>query len=71
LLRAKIKQELVNLSEKIKRPDILEARFNGLSNNMFHEFSKEVQEEIGLPLSEKVFPLWQSWLKKEVKGKRV
>jgi len=71
LLRAKIKQELVNLSEKIKRPDILEARFNGLSNNMFHEFSKEVQEEVGLPVSKKVFPLWQSWLKKEVKGKRV
>jgi hypothetical protein len=36
---------------------------------MFHQFSKEVQEEIGLPLGEKVFPMWQAWLKKQIKAK--
>jgi hypothetical protein len=41
-----------------------------VSNNMFHEFSKEVQEEIGLPLGEKVFPLWQEWLKEIIRAKR-
>jgi len=71
LLRGKIKKEIVDISEKIKKPEILEAEFNSLSNNMFHQFSKDVQEEIGLPLSKIVFPMWQKWLKNEVKGWRV
>ncbi|MEN9626531.1 MAG: hypothetical protein RL557_859 [archaeon] len=69
LLRAKIKQEVVDLSEKFKRPEILEADFNSLSNNMFHQFSKDVQDEFGLPLSDKVFPLWKTWALRELKSR--
>ncbi|MEM0465424.1 MAG: ATPase, T2SS/T4P/T4SS family [Candidatus Pacearchaeota archaeon] len=71
LLRSKIKQEIVNVSEKFNIPDLLEAKFNSLSNNMFHQFSKEIQEEVGLPISERVFPLWQEWLKNTIKGKKI
>ena len=66
-LRGKIKQEIVDMSEKLKMPEILESKFNALSNNMFHQFSQDVREEIGLPESSRVFPMWQEWLKKEVK----
>ena len=59
------------MSEKLNRPDILEAEFNSLSNNMFHQFSKEIQEEVGLPLGDRVFPIWQKWLKKEIKGRKI
>jgi len=71
LLRGKIKQELVDVSEKLKKPEILESGFNSLSNNMFHQFSKEVQEDVGLPVGEKVFPKWQSWLMEQVRGKKI
>jgi len=71
LLRGKVKQELVDFSNKVGKPEILEAEFNSLSNNMFHQFSKEVQEEIGLPMSDRVFPMWQKWLKKEVKRRKI
>ncbi|MFH1358773.1 MAG: ATPase, T2SS/T4P/T4SS family [archaeon] len=71
ILRGKIKQEIVDVAEKLKKPKILEAEFNSLSNNMFHQFSKEVHEEVGLPVSERVFPLWQEWLMKEIKGWKV
>ncbi|MFA5258691.1 MAG: type II/IV secretion system ATPase subunit [Candidatus Pacearchaeota archaeon] len=71
LLRGKIKQEIVDVSNKLNRPDILEAPFNCLSNNMFHQFSKEVQDDVGLPDSKNVFPLWQEWLNKAVKGKKI
>ncbi len=70
LLRGKIKQEIVDSSIKLNMPLILEAKFNSLSNNMFHEFSKEIQEEVGLPVSERVFPLWQDWLKEQIRGKK-
>ena len=69
-LRGKIKREIVDVSDKLNRPDILEAEFNSLSNNMFHQFSKEVQEEIGLPESKRVFPIWQKWLMDEIKGRK-
>ncbi len=71
LLRGKVKQELVDISAKLKMPEILEAKFNSLSNTMFHEFSKQVQEEIGLPSTERVFPLWQEWLKEAIRGKKI
>ena len=71
LLRGKIKQELVDTAEKIKNSEILEAGFSTLSNNVFHRISDEVRQEIGLPMSDRVFPEWQKWLNEEVKGKRL
>ena len=69
-LRGKIKQEIVDVAAKLNREDILESEFNSLSNNMFHQFSRDVQEEVGLPESKRVFPMWQKWLMKEIKGRR-
>jgi len=69
LLRAKIKKEIVDVAEKIKNPELLESKFNTLSNHMFHKISQEVIEETGLPLSEKVFPKWQEWLNSEIRKK--
>jgi len=67
LLRGKVKQELVNQAEKLKMPQLLEAKFNSLSNNAFHEISEEIREDVGLPVSEKVFPEWKKWMKKKIK----
>ncbi len=67
LLRAKMKKEIVEVAEKTGDARILEAKFNTLSNHMFHEISANVREEIGLPLSERVFPEWQKWLNTEMK----
>jgi len=67
LLRAKIKQETVNVAAKLKIPLLLEAKFNAHSNSAFHELSDKIRKEIGLPLSERVFPAWQDWLRKEIK----
>ena len=71
LLRGKIKQEIVDTANKVNNPRILEADFNRLSNNVFHEISDNVRQEIGLPLGERVFPLWQKWLNTEIKKKIV
>jgi type IV secretory pathway ATPase VirB11/archaellum biosynthesis ATPase len=71
LLRAKIKKEIVSVAEKIGNEMILESKFGAYSNHMFHKISEEVIEEIGLPLSEKVFPKWQKWLNEEIKKKSI
>jgi len=71
LLRAKIKKEIVDVAEKTGNNKLLEAGFNTLSNQIFHEISEKVIEEIGLPLSKRVFPEWQKWLNKEIKKMKV
>ncbi len=71
LLRAKIKEELVNASAKINNMQLLEAEFNCLSNDKFHKLSDKIRQEIGLPLSERVFPEWQKWLNEEIKKKKI
>jgi type IV secretory pathway ATPase VirB11/archaellum biosynthesis ATPase len=67
LLRAKMKKELVDVAKKTGDSDLLECKFNTLANHVFHRISDEVIQEIGLPLGDKVFPLWQEWLNKEVR----
>ena len=71
LLRAKIKKEVVEVAEKIRNDGILECEFNTLSNHAFHRISDEIRQEIGLPLSERVFPEWQKWLMQEVKVRKI
>ena len=70
VLRGKIKEEIVRVSEEFKREDILEAEFNSLSNHEFHKISDEVIREIGIPLSHEVFPRWKKWLMSEIEKKR-
>jgi len=67
VLRANIKQEIVDFAERMKQPELLEAEFTVKSNNAFHQISDEVTEEIGLPTGEVVFPKWKRWLEKESK----
>ena len=67
LLRAKLKKEILDVAEKTKNYEILEARFNKYSNHAFHRISDEIRQEIGLPLSKRVFPEWKKWLTKEIK----
>jgi len=70
LLRAKIKQEIVDTAKKIGNNRILEAGFNTLSNHAFHEISDSVRKEVGLPVGERVFPEWQKWLAEKIKTKK-
>ena len=67
LLRAKIKEELVNAARRINNYDILESKFNKKANHAFHRISDDVRQEVGLPWGDKVFPRWQKWLNDELK----
>jgi len=67
LLRAKVKKEIVDISDKLNKPIILEAEFNVISNNVFHEISERITREIGVPLGDRVFPEWQKWAIKAAK----
>jgi len=71
LLRKKIKEELVETAEKLKKPFLLESEFSTAANQAFHRISDEVRIETGLPLSERVFSEWQKWLNAEIKKRKL
>lgn len=71
LLRAKIKQAIVEASIKAKDANLLEAPFVIKCNNAFHEISDKVRQEIGVPQGKRVFKEWQVWLEHELKKKRL
>ncbi|MBS3090685.1 type II/IV secretion system ATPase subunit [Candidatus Pacearchaeota archaeon] len=71
LLRANIKEHIVKTAEKLKMPELLEAEFNALSNNAFHQISDKVREEIGLPEGKRVLREWTDWLNREIRKKRL
>jgi len=67
LLRARVKKEIVDISDKLNKPLLLEAEFNAISNNIFHEISEKITKEIGIPLGARVFPEWKKWADKAAK----
>jgi archaeal flagellar protein FlaI len=66
ILRGKIKQEIVNTAISLKKPSLMEAQFNAVSNGVFHRISEEIIEESGVQNSELAFSKWREWLSKNV-----
>ena len=67
LLRTKIKETLVNFSEKAKMPSLLEADFVVNSNDQFHKMSDKIKEETGSLDSKRIFAEWNQWLQRTAK----
>jgi archaeal flagellar protein FlaI len=67
LLRAQIKEALVNTSVKLNDPDMLEAQFVIKSNDQYHIISDKVKDEVGSLDSKRIYFEWDEWLKRECK----
>ena len=67
LLRAEIKNYLVEAAEKYKNNEILEADFTKKSNEYFHLISERVRQQYGLPWKKYVFPEWKKIIEQEIK----
>ena len=67
MLRAKVRETLVNYAEKLNKPEILEADFYVKSNEVFHIVSEEVKREVGELDSKLIYEKWSKWFKKEIK----
>ncbi len=62
-LRAKTKRRLVEISQATGKPELLEADFTVLANDMFHLFEEEVREEVGSADTREIYDRWERWLK--------
>lgn len=70
LLRAQIKETLVNTASTENDPDLLEAPFVIRSNDQFHKVSDKVKSETGRLDTKKIFMQWNEWLKSEIRRRK-
>ncbi len=71
LLRARIKELLVEYSDKINNKELLEAKHVIQANDQFHRISDEVREETGTLDNKTILFKWEEWLKRYIKKKRM
>jgi len=67
LLRAKIKETVVEYALKLNRPEILEAEWVVKVNEAFHLFSEEVAKEVGYVEPKYVYEKWIKWFKESLR----
>ena len=67
-LRARIKKTMVDISEKVQNPILLEAPWNVKSNSQFHLISDSIRKETGFPDTKRVYKEWLTWFKGEIKS---
>ncbi len=67
LLRSKILQAIVDVSNQTGKPELLEAGITVMSNQRFHELAERSREESGVIDSERVFNEWLEWFKNMTK----
>ena len=67
LMRAKIKEKLVELGKD--KPEIMEAEFTIMANDMFHRISEDSYQKEGRTDPEKIYNEWESWVNIEA-GKK-
>ncbi len=67
LLRARMKELLVDTAQQIHLPRLLEASFVISANDQFHLLSEMTLQEVGALDTKRIFTDWKEWLKREVK----
>lgn len=70
LLRARIKELILEYSQKTGNEEILEADFVVEANDMFANIYSEIKEEIGYPESKRIVREFENWLKIKAKKKK-
>ena len=67
MVRAKIKQTLLDVAVKTNNMNLIEAEFVIHSNDQFHKICDDVKEELGSLDTEKIYFEWNEWFKRHVK----
>jgi len=67
MLRAKNYETLLDYSQKLNAPELLEAKFVVETNDKFHMITDKVKNEVGSMDSKRIFFEWNEWLKKSAK----
>jgi hypothetical protein len=62
-LRANMKKTIVDMADKLKKPELLESEWAVKTNSQFHLISENVRKDIGSVEPKRVYDEWFRWLK--------
>ena len=71
LLRAQVKEAIVDAADKTGQNELLEAPFVVQANDEFHKLAEEVKDELGSYDNKRILFEWNEWLKKAIKRKEI
>ena len=71
VLRGELKKMIVDYSEKLKMPSLLEAEFCLQGNDQFYRITGQVQAEVGFVDLKKIKLEWEEWMKREIRKKQM
>ncbi len=71
MLRANMKQRIVEVADSTNMPELMEAAFIVQANDQFHRISDQVREEVGALDSRRIYEEWDSWFSRQVKKIRM
>ena len=67
MLRAKIKEKLIEFSDKYNKPELLEAEYVVFANELFNLISEEVKREVGKLDSKEILKRWEEKMLERIK----
>ncbi len=62
-LRGRIKKVMVEMADKLKKPELIEAEWVVRSNSQYHLIAERVRNEIGYSDPERIYHEWFKWFK--------
>ncbi|MCK5023302.1 MAG: type II/IV secretion system ATPase subunit [Candidatus Aenigmarchaeota archaeon] len=69
-VRAKIKEQMVNIADKLKKPELLESDWVIKSNSEFHIIIEKLRNEVGAAEATNIYQEWEKWFKSAIKPKK-
>lgn len=66
-LRGKIKKTIVDIADKLEKPELMEAEVVTKANIEFHLIEERLREEVGAAESDEVYARWLQWFKTKVR----
>jgi type IV secretory pathway ATPase VirB11/archaellum biosynthesis ATPase len=66
-LRAKMKKTMLDMAEKLGRPELMEAEWTTKSNTHFHLIEEKLRGEVGAAEADEVYERWLGWFKGAIK----
>ncbi|MFH1400692.1 MAG: type II/IV secretion system ATPase subunit [Nanoarchaeota archaeon] len=67
MMRAKVKERIVEVAEETGNDELLEAQFVVLCNDEFHRICDKVKDAVGSLDSKRIIFEWNEWLRREVR----
>jgi hypothetical protein len=63
-----MRENLVNMADKLRMPELMEAEWITMSNNEYHIIAEKLKEDVGSVDAKIAYDEWEKWLRLKIKS---